>query len=165
MRKVILALAMAGLLLAQPASVSATAYSSVVFKSTWTPVNGIFGVLCVQAGEVDTNRNYGQVWSRYYNGGNNCSGGAQTVGTSVLGISVDGYRDGAYCGSSGWYYNSQSAWGWQLWITLCANPAGVQAFTTAAYCKGYQGYPTGNWWDPQDWQACGSSVMSPAQNY
>jgi len=144
------------LLLAQPASVAATAYSAVTHKFLWTPAGYTLTNLCVQAGEVDVNRNYGQAQAWVFSGSTNCSGTTRTLPSGWLGVFVEGYRDGAYCGSSGWYYSSQATWAWQLWITLCSNPSGQQSFVSYASGAGYDG-STGYYRS--------SPVASPAQNY
>lgn len=150
-----LALAVALLLIAQPANVNATAYSAMTYSFRWTPAGYSQTNLCEQAGEIDTNQNYGQVQG-WVNNNFNCIGTAQYLPSGWYGIKVDGYRDGAYCGSSGYYYSTTYAFGWQIWITLCSNPSGAQSFTTTATGIGYDG--TGGYWS-------GRTVTSPAQNY
>lgn len=73
------------LLLAQPASVAATAYSAVTHKFLWTPAGYTLTNLCVQAGEVDVNRNYGQAQAWVFSGSTNCSGTTRTLPSGWLG--------------------------------------------------------------------------------
>jgi hypothetical protein len=154
MRRTVAALLACFVILAQPASVAATAYSALTYSFTWTPAGYPQTSLCQQAGEVDVNRNNGTAQSRSYN--TSCAGSARTLPSGWLGINLDGYRDGAFCGSSGYYYSSSATWSWTLWVTLCSNPSGTQSFTTKARGVGYDG-SSGYW--------SGATTTSPAQNY
>jgi hypothetical protein len=76
-----------------------------------------------------------------------------------IGANADGYINGSYCGSTGFYYNSGPASGFGVGAQLCSNPAGSQVFDTVA---------TGTIWDYvySTWQyVYTNSLTSPNQNY
>lgn len=147
-------------LLAQPASVAATAYSTVLYVFAWSPPGSTTTAMCEQSGMVDIARNYGQALAKV---NSNCAT-SRTLPPGYIGVLVDGYIEtspgsGFYqlCGNSGWYLNNVATAGWQLWITLCNNPSGTQTFYSEALGEGYNGsgYSRGNLY----------GVRSPFQNY
>jgi len=128
----------AWLILAGPGLVQASIYSALTYGFSYTPPQSIFSNLCWQSGVTDPAKNYGQVVNIWAGNPNNsrCDNGNVSVQPNRIGISVSGYRDGAFCGSSSYYTNSVFTSAWQLWITLCSDPAGQQFFTTTAKAEG-----------------------------
>jgi len=151
-RRGIVALVVAAYVLALPAGVSATRYSNVTWFLNWIPSGFPATELCGQSGIVDTARNYNQALSKVWNYG--ACGASRVLPATFLGSAVYGYRDGNYCGNSGYYYSTVATAGWQLWATMCSNPAGSQSFHTVGTSLGKagSGYLAG-------------SVTSPAQSY
>lgn len=49
-----------------------------------------------------------------------------------LGALAPGYRDGYYCGQTGWHYSSSSTATFGVGGLLCSNPSGTQTFWTSA---------------------------------
>jgi hypothetical protein len=125
----------------QPATVQASTYSSLTYVAKlWPPgYSPPAASACEQAGVIDTARNYGQVQERDYVD-SSCSGSPHYVGTAYLGVKVGGFRDGALCGYSSYYWSTQPAFGWQLWITMCDNPSGTQQFATEVLGSFWDGY-------------------------
>src|SRR5436309_4543274 len=105
-----------GVLLAEPAGVAATAYSSLVAKANWYPPGYSHSTLCDQSGIVDTARNYNQAVSKYYTNGT-CGTTNITLPSGYLGSQVSGYRDdgfgGVFCGISSIYYSNVATSAWQ----------------------------------------------------
>lgn len=56
-----------------------------------------------------------------------------------LGANALGYRDGAYCGSTGFLYNGSATWKFGVGSTLCSNPSGYQTFKTKADSRVWDG--------------------------
>lgn len=153
MRRRAMALVIVGLVFAQPVSVAASAYSSVTNVFDLTPPGYGMTSLCGQAGIVDVASNYGQSISKNYVAGA-CSGASKTLPSGWLAVENWGYKDGAYCGTSGRSYSSVATAAWQLWISLCSNPAGTQSFNTRVWATAW----VGNGY-------LGGPVLSPSQNY
>jgi hypothetical protein len=128
------------LLWAQPALVLANVYSAQVWEWNLTPIGEPNTDYCARAGMVDSARNYGQVLA-YTNGGgsHDCLGATNSLPAGWIGIKVEGFRDGGLCGTSSYYFSSQAASNWQLWITLCSNPAGNQNFQSRSFINIYTG--------------------------
>jgi hypothetical protein len=143
-----------GVLLAHPAVVAATAYSSLVAKANWYPPGYGQSTLCDQSGIVDTARNYNQAVSKYYTNGT-CGPTNITLPSGYLGTQVSGYRGGVFCGVSSIYYSTVATSAWQLWITLCSNPSGLQAFYSVGWPFGFNG----------SGYTSGGGTTSPSQNY
>lgn len=100
---------------------------------------------CSRAAMVDAgDRNHGEVAQKNWVASGNCLGSPRVVGISYLGIKLNGYRDGAWCGNTNWWWNSAAASSLYLWATLCTNPSGTQIFET---------WMEGNWWEccGEDW--------------
>lgn len=154
MRRVLALLAAVALVAGRPVPVQATAYSLLTYVNHWIPPGFPDTSLCGQSGMVDTARNYNQVVSKNYVA-NSCSGGNRSLPSGYLGTQVAGYRDGAFCGISTAYYSTTNTSAWQLWITLCNNPAGTQVFYS-------RGWPYG--WNGSSY-VTGLGVTSPSQNY
>jgi hypothetical protein len=135
MRRRAIALACVWLLIAQPAAVSASVYSSMTFQMHWSPWHQIYSNVCTQSGVVTTISNYGYTLVEWAGNPTNnlCTNGTVEVEPSEIGVKVKGYRSGVLCGASNWYYNTVYAFGWQLWIQLCSDQSGYQAFHTDAY--------------------------------
>lgn len=71
---------------------------------------------CSRAGIVDTARNY-SLGVVYLSGGNDRVGTTNQLSSGWLAVRAQGYRDGASCGYSSWYYTTEDSATWQLWIT------------------------------------------------
>jgi hypothetical protein len=82
-------------------------------------------------------------------------GPARVLGVGYLGVYVSGYRDGAYCGTTGWRYTTQQTNSFQIWSYLCTNPAGVQNFNSVAYVAVWTG----------SGYAGSTSISSPNQGF
>ncbi len=129
-------------LMAQTGMVSADSrYSGVTFEAWYDPI-GAEPVTdyCARSGIVHEYRNYGQILA-YTNGGgaHDCAGSGNTMPAGWLGVMVEGYRSGAFCGQSDSYVNSSAATNWQLWDTTCTNPSGSQNFYTISLIFPYDG--------------------------
>lgn len=150
--KVGTAIGMAWLLIAQPAAVLADdRFSGQIFSTDEQPTGEPVTDYCQRAGIVHTARNYSQILA-YTNGGgaHDCAGAVNTLPSGWIGTRSQGFMDGSSCGMSAASYNSSAASNWQLWVTMCANPAGLQEFRARAYGRIYDGsdYVGGNWWGP-----------------
>jgi hypothetical protein len=123
----------------QPTTAYASTYSIMQYEyKLWPPgYSPPAASACEQAGMVDTAQNYSQAQERDWVD-NSCSGSGHYIPAGYIGTKVTGYTGGSYCGESRFYYNTQTSFGWQLWITLCPNPSGVQGFASVA---------TGTFWD------------------
>lgn len=126
------------LLYLQPATAYAYAYSTVQYEAKlWPPgYNPPATSACLQAGVVDTARNYSYAQERDWVD-QSCSGSPHNVGVGYLGTQVYGYKNGSLCGHSNWYYNTQTTYGQQLWVTLCDNPPALQDFESISYGSFY----------------------------
>lgn len=151
MRRTLLALLCVGLLLAQPASVAASAYSPVTSRFTWIPPGYTSTAMCDQSGILDTAVNYNQALSRTTTA---CSY-IKNLPAGYLGSEVGGWRDGSFCGVSGVYYSTSTTSGWQLWATMCSDPSGLQEFWTTGWAYG---------WNGSDYNLS-AGLTSPHQNY
>jgi len=70
--------------------------------------------------------NYGQVEFRQCVPG----GAPSSVAAGFIGASVDGFRNGGYCGTSGYKYNSSRASRVTNSVIACSNPSGLQGYHT-----------------------------------
>lgn len=138
--KTIMAFVSAWLVLSQPSLVAADVFSARTFETNLTPIGEPNTDYCARSGVVATARNYGQV-NAYANGGgaNNCAGAVNVLPAGWIGVRVEGYRDGAFCGTSMWSYTSSATDNWQLYATLCTNPAGSQNFHSRSFINVYTG--------------------------
>lgn len=73
-----------------------------------------------------------------------------------LGVNAYEYINGAYCGSTGWYYDDTSNDNFGVGGAVCGNPAGSQNFYTVGYQEFY--YSGIGYLGPY-------SVTSPSQTY
>jgi len=82
--------------------------------------------------------------------------GPRTLPAGWLGITVDAYKNGAFCGTSYYRYSSSAAStvGYYFY-GLCSNPAGTQEFYSVAWGKIYTG---DHYYQP-------NGIVSPSQNY
>jgi len=134
----------------------AAASSGNTYKATaFSPGSSSYTRICIEA-EVDTVPGNYSTTRAYYN--YPCSS-SRTMSTGYLGTKAWGYRDGSYCGSSGYYYNSSSATGYGIGMVLCSDPAGTQAFHTTALGRIWETWGP----DPDKYYYVGS-VVSPSQN-
>jgi hypothetical protein len=121
--------------------VGAEAMSGQTFEAWYDPL-GAEPVTdyCARSGITDIARSIGQILA-YTNGGgaHDCVGSGNTMPTGWLGVSVEGYRNGVFCGQSSVYTNTQPAWNWMLWINVCSNPSGLQNFQTRSLIFPYDG--------------------------
>jgi len=111
--------------------------------------------LCAEA-EIVTPNMDNNAWtiSQDYNTG--CWNDNYSAPSGWLGAYAMGYRDGAYCGTTGFYYNSVSTYRFGVGSVLCSNPSGTQAFKTGADSKG---------WNPSTLSYVNyTAVQSPNQN-
>jgi hypothetical protein len=158
MRRRIAGLVLAALLAAWPSIAFATAYSPITYKFTvWQ--GGRTVNHCTQAGIIDVAVNHSKSQSRV-SSGPTCTTALTNVPPGYLAVSVSGYRNGAFCGTSSQFFNQQySASLWVNW-QACTNPSGNQTFYTLAngaiYNDGSGGGSVHYHW---------SNTMSPSQNY
>jgi hypothetical protein len=83
--------------------------------------------------------------------------GTYSAAAGWLGARAFGFRDGNYCGSTSWHYNSGSTWEFGVGAKLCSNPAGSQSFHTTADSRAWKPYSLS--YADHAW------VTSPSQNY
>lgn len=154
-----IAVALAALILAIPALVAADAYSAVTYRGS-VDVSG-YGItrVCLEAG-VGLYTPNNSVWNMgmtyaYDSSGAYCDG-PRTLPSGWIGVTVDAYKSGAFCGTSYYYYSSSatSAYG-HYFYGLCSNPSGSQEFHTTAWGKVYTG---DHYYQP-------NGITSPSQNY
>jgi hypothetical protein len=109
--------------------------------------------VCKLAGIENIARNTGVATAHVPSAGG--CGTPKDLGAGYLGVKISGYRDGSLCGTTTWSYSSSTTDYWQIWSTLCSNPAGSQAFHTVATVRVFVGgsYVTS------------TTVTSPNQNY
>ncbi len=134
----------------QPVTAFASVYSAYFYAAKlWPPgYSPPAASACIQSGMVDTAQDYSQAQERGWVD-QSCRGSPHYVPSGYLGTRVSGYRDGAYCGTSQYYYNTQTAFGWQLWISLCSNPSGTQSFYSIGWGTFWDGY--GYWRSFPSW--------------
>ena len=150
-------LAVSWLVAAFVGSVLATAYSP------WRWNGGIFitgypGLTdsCQQTGILDTAKNYHVMLEKLRDYDiQDCTEPNRQLVNGYIGAYVSGYRDGAYCGTSGWLYTSTTTEQKTVVVTLCTNPAGVQVFRSVGW---------GRTWDGDEYWTTPSQT-SPNQNY
>jgi hypothetical protein len=154
-RKLVGAMFCISMILAQPASVAATAYAPLTYSNKWwIPGQGVYASVCMQPGIIDVAQNYSQIVIKNWISGS-CSGANRNVASGFIGMQLQGLRDGSVCGTTSVYYSTVSTSAWQLWATMCSNPSGSQSFKTfgLGYYWNSLDYNTAGWW------------ASPSQNY
>lgn len=140
---------------AGPAAASAT--SGYIYKLTTGPYSGgTYARNCIKADINDVADNVGNHKTVTTT---SCSSSAYVLPAGYISARAAGYRDGAYCGSTGYAYNSGPTSAIGVGSHLCSNPSGTQIFRTVA---------DGQTWTiiSGTWQyAYVPSVTSPNQNY
>lgn len=152
MRKGLLLPAMVLVLLGLTAGVVyATAWSTWGFVMRVNSPGYGYSNACARAGIVDVADNKSQV--RVYSDGQSC-GVTKNLPSGYIAAKADGYRNGAYCSTTGWYFNSVTAAYFAVGQVICSNPAGTQTFNTVGW---------GGLWNGSSYPA--NSRTSPSQNY
>jgi hypothetical protein len=64
-----------------------------------------------------------------------CTLPGKTAPAGYLGALANGYYQGGYCGTTGWWVNASPGWAFAVGSVLCANPPGEQTFWTYARSK------------------------------
>lgn len=154
MKRLLLVCVLAVFSLLPASSANASAYSTWKWYVS-TPVAGRWHDGCLQGQIVDTADNRSYTESLTYTYG--CSGSYSSVPSGYLGANAYGYRDGTFCGSTGWYYSAVSTSLFGVGSHLCSNPAGVQTFFTNAYAR--------HWDESGGLYVQGGPWASPSQNY
>lgn len=117
------------------------ATSGNTYRST-VSVSGYGSVrVCLEASISTNGTNIilnGRATRVYDNSGANCDG-ARSLPTGWIGVTLDGYRDGAFCGTSGYEYTSGTNYQKDYQENTCSDPAGSQAFNTAVFGRVYNG--------------------------
>ncbi len=62
----------------------------------------------------------------------NCEG-SRNLPIGWIGVTLDGYRDGSFCGTSGYEFTSSATWQKTYFQNTCSDPAGSQAFHTNVF--------------------------------
>ncbi len=136
----------------------ATADSGYIYELTTGPYGSTYVDNCVNAEIADVANNNAYVESD--TNPNQCNTAyAYTMPAGYLGANADGYINGTYCGSTGFYYNSSPTYLFGVGAQLCSNPSGSQTFYTVATAEIWD-YYSGAWQ-----YAMTNSVTSPSQNY
>ncbi len=68
---------------------------------------------------------------------NSCWNSGANSQSGWLGARADGFREGAYCSTTGYAYNSGQTWLFGVGSVLCSNPVGLQAFHTKSYHRAW----------------------------
>lgn len=134
----IIAVVMA-LMLASSSSVAlATAYSAWGYKGVFNTGPTGNADMCLRAGMIDVARNHGHIrsWTTVPQG---CTGNAKVLNSGYLGVTLDGYRSGAFCGTTGFIYSNVATSGWIVEANLCSNPSGLQGFNTTTWGRVFNG--------------------------
>jgi hypothetical protein len=74
----------------------------------------------------------------------------------MLGVKVEGFSEGSYCGETTWVHNDTTAVAMWVLAPLCGNPAGIQEFWSRAYGR-FWNVPTANYHEY-------GPLSSPSQN-
>jgi hypothetical protein len=82
------------------------------------------------------------VW--LYGSTSSCGGGLVPSPPNHFGAYNQGFRDGQYCGATGWFYNGNGSSSFTVGMSLCSNPAGIQSFSTVSWARGWN-VPTGTY--------------------
>lgn len=138
----------------------ATATSGDVYKLTTGPYTGVYVDNCLKATISTGANNVADIYSFSDKEPSRCdSSYAHTMPGGYIGADASGYRNGAYCGSTGYYTNSGPASGIGVGSKICSRPSGSHSYHTVA---------TGEVWDyyyTQWHYAYTGTVASPTQNY
>jgi hypothetical protein len=156
-RKIAFVLVFAVAYLASASAVLANAYTPRTYVGRWTTPGHGQTDFCVLSGIETTAQNTG-VSTAYVPSVNGCNGTPKAIPSGYLGVTVSGYRDGAFCGSSGYVYSNVSTDYWQIWSTQCSNPAGSQEFHTRMQGRIWTDLSGGAY-------VASSPLTSPSQNY
>ena len=89
--------------------------------------------------------------------GSSCYSSGANSQSGWLGSKANGYRDGAYCGTTGYAYNSGQAWYFAVGSHLCSNPSGNQNFHTISHHRAWNVLT-------ESYKYMGS-ITSPSQTY
>lgn len=146
-------------MLAMPALVAADAYSAVTYRGS-VYVSG-YGTtrVCLEAGvgfSTVSNSvwNFGMTYA--FDGSGGYCDGYRVLPAGWLGVTVDAYKNGAFCGTSYYYYSSSASAAFGRYsYGLCSNPSGSQEYYTVAWGKVYTG---DHYYQP-------NGIVSPSQNY
>jgi hypothetical protein len=66
-------------------------------------------------------------------------GGAKTLPSGWLAVTLDGYRNGSFCGTTYYQYSTTSTSAFGVATSLCSNPSGSQTFNTNVFGRVYNG--------------------------
>lgn len=77
-------------------------------------------------------------WSHVRAGHDSGCSSFESVGPNWMRASAAAYKDGGYCGGSGWKYNPSTATGHSA-LYFCSDPAGVQEFYTLSLVSFWSG--------------------------
>lgn len=153
-----IAVALAAIMIAVPTLVAADAYSAVTYRGS-VNVSG-YGTtrVCLKAGVGDwtggTVFNMGMTYA--YDGSGGLCDGPRQLPSGWIGVTVDAYKNGGFCGTSYYHYSSSPTSGYgHYFYGLCSNPSGTQEFYTVAWGKVYTG---DHYYQP-------NGIVSPSQNY
>lgn len=131
------------------------AFATATSGRIWRGSPGNSYNVCAEAVIRDTADNVAYIIAQDL--GSGCWSDNNSRPSGWLGTKAIGLRDGGYCGTTGWYYNSSSTWMFGVGSHLCSNPGGVQEFYTKA--------------DTRAWNSSTTSyvdylqITSPSQNY
>ena len=127
----------------------ATATSGRIYKgeNPILPPNDICGEAIIR----DVADNVGNTFSS----ANNTCWSSVLTNPGTLGVRVQGYRNGAFCGSAGYVYNGSITSGIGVGSKLCSNPSGLQNFHSVSLHRV---------WNGSSYNYLGS-VTSPNQTY
>ena len=82
-----------------------------------------------------------------------CGGTGAAMGTNWVGVDAEGYKNGAYCGDTGWAYNDSPTTTFGVGGVECAGSGAYQTLALADWWSYYDG----------DWMYTGvASLWSPA---
>lgn len=123
-------------------AMAGTSYSAL----TWRAKVNVSGygdtVTCLKARITTDGSNpvsFGGEIRVYDSIGNDCSG-SRTLPAGWLGVTLDGYKSGAFCGTTNYYYSPSATWIYEIGaLNLCSNPSGTQTFHTNVFGRVYQG--------------------------
>lgn len=119
-------------------ALAAYASSGLQWRETVSTPSGSTTRVCAEAA-VDTGGsssvlNIGYTRARY----NHPCSTARVMPTGWLSVLVYGYRNGAFCGSSGWHNTAQASATMGIGTSLCSDPSGSQEFWTTQFGRIWQ---------------------------